>query len=278
MNKILLWVLAFLITASVAVYQRLTGPTYPIKGEAELLGYEVKYKFNRSQDVGINHDVKIETQDSEISAVLKWKRFKTNDDWTKVQMIYSDGAFSAELPSQPPAGKLEYYVELEKKGESITLPKGKHVVIRFKGAVPAPILIIHVIAMFGAMFLSTRTGLDFFSNNPDVKVLTYLTISFLFVGGMILGPIIQKYAFDAYWTGFPFGHDLTDNKTAAALIFWLIALYMYRKTNKPHKWALTAAIVLLIVYLIPHSLLGSELDYSELDENIIQQQTEQLNE
>ena len=32
------------------------------------------------------------------------------------------------------------------------------------------------------------------------------------LGGMILGPIVQKYAFGAYWTGIPFGHDLTDAK------------------------------------------------------------------
>jgi hypothetical protein len=89
---------------------------------------------------------------------------------------------------------------------------------------------------------------------------------FLIFGGLILGPVVQKYAFDAYWTGFPFGHDLTDNKTAVAFIGWLIAFLMYKKSNQPKRWALFASILLLIVYLIPHSVLGSELDYKKIDE------------
>ena len=46
------------------------------------------------------------------------------------------------------------------------------------------------------------------------------------------------------------------------LYFWLIALIRLWR-NREHRWlALVAAIVMLIIYLIPHSVLGSELDYS----------------
>jgi cytochrome bd-type quinol oxidase subunit 2 len=143
------------------------------------------------------------------------------------------------------------------------LPPDQNVVIRFKGDVPIFILIPHIIAMFGAMLLSTRTGLEFFKKEPELKKLTYWTIGFLFIGGFILGPLVQEYAFGALWTGFPFGHDLTDNKTLIAMLGWLGALFMYRKSREPKRWALFAALLLLIVYMIPHSLLGSELDYSK---------------
>ncbi len=53
----------------------------------------------------------------------------------------------AFLPNQPPAGKLEYFVKLENGSDEINLPFGKTVVIRFKGAVPDTIMIIHVIFM-----------------------------------------------------------------------------------------------------------------------------------
>jgi hypothetical protein len=76
---------------------------------------------------------------------------------------------------------------------------------------------------------------------------------------------MQKFAFGAFWTGFPFGADLTDNKTMVALIGWIIALIAGRKSKSPRSWYLGAAILLLVVFLIPHSLLGSELDYSEVD-------------
>jgi hypothetical protein len=73
---------------------------------------------------------------------------------------------------------------------------------------------------------------------------------------------MQLYAFGELWTGWPFGQDLTDNKTLVAFIFWLIALIRLWRNREHRGWALVAAIVMLIIYFIPHSVLGSELDYS----------------
>ena len=44
------------------------------------------------------------------------------------------------------------------------------------------------------------------------------------IGGMILGPIVQKYAFGEYWTGFPYGGDFTDNKMLIMWLAWAIAM------------------------------------------------------
>ena len=40
---------------------------------------------------------------------------------------------------------------------------------------------------------------------------------------------------------------------------------MYGKSKFPERWAIFGAVLLLIVYLIPHSVMGSELDYNKLD-------------
>jgi uncharacterized BrkB/YihY/UPF0761 family membrane protein len=88
-------------------------------------------------------------------------------------------------------------------------------------------------------------------------------LTFLAIGGLILGPIVQKYAFDAYWTGWPFGHDLTDNKSLVAFIFWVIALAMLSRNRVRRTWVVVAAVVTLVVFMIPHSMLGSEIDYTK---------------
>ena len=46
----------------------------------------------------------------------------------------------------------------------------------------------------------------------------------LFAGGMILGPVVQNFAFGELWTSVPFSWDLTDNKTLVAFTFWIIAV------------------------------------------------------
>jgi hypothetical protein len=77
---------------------------------------------------------------------------------------------------------------------------------------------------------------------------------------MILGPLVQKYAFGELWTGIPFGWDLTDNKTLIAFAFWVLAVWMNRKKARP-GYTVLAAIVLLLIYSIPHSMFGSQLNY-----------------
>lgn len=176
-------------------------------------------------------------------------------------MTRSGSALQGMLPHQPPAGKLRYEVLLRKGASEVQLPA---VVIRFRGDVPAPVLIVHVIAMFGGMLLSTRAGLGACAGETGLRPLIIWTLMLLGAGGLILGPVVQKYAFDAYWTGWPFGTDLTDNKTAAAVAFWLSAYLAMPRVRSPRAWAAAAAVGTLAVFMIPHSVLGSELDYSKV--------------
>lgn len=263
-KNMLFWILALLITLASAYYQRVTGPTYPLAGKIKLVNEEIKYKLDRNHSGFSSHQVKIHLEEKNISGNVFWKRYKTNDEWTKVEMIRRNDSLVAELPVQPSAGKLMYKISLNTNGQEINLPE-QPVVIRFKGEVPLWILIPHVLFMFTAMLLSTRTGVEIFSSAPQLKIYMTWTFVFLLLGGFVCGPIVQKYAFGEFWTGIPFGFDLTDNKTLIALIGWIFAAVMLIKKKNEKFWVAFAAVVMLIIFLIPHSLLGSELDYKKLE-------------
>ncbi|MBX2990362.1 MAG: hypothetical protein KF749_04235 [Bacteroidetes bacterium] len=265
-RPLLFWFISLIITLAAAYYQRTTGPTYPLSGKVVVDGLSVTYNLLRSHGGDGNALVSIPVPDESISGVLHWKRFKTKDEWTEVEMTRRANELVAELPHQPPAGKLEYKVHLTKGREQTQMPSSGTVVIRFKGDVPAGALIPHVIAMFAAMLFSNRAGIEIFNSKPNLKGLTIWTLGLMTVGGMILGPIVQKYAFGEYWTGIPFGTDLTDNKTLIAFVAWIVAAIALFKSNQPKTWVFAAAMITLIVFLIPHSLFGSELDYGELPE------------
>jgi hypothetical protein len=264
-RKILLWSIAVVLTILIAYYQRVTGPTYPVSGTTTIAGKVVHFTLPRSHDISGNAVVAIRTGDAQISGRLEWKRYRTDDEWTGVEMQFSNDTFKAELPVQPPAGKLQYRISLISSGTTIRIPQADSVVIRFKGVVPIFILLLHIIVIFSAMVLSMRTGLECFNPRPDIRPLAYWTVAFLFVGGALLGPIVQYYAFGVFWSGWPVGGDLTDNKTAVALIGWCIVAFLYPRLKKPRIWALGAAALLILVYLIPHSLFGSGLDYKTID-------------
>lgn len=255
------WVFAFAFTLAIAYYQRVTGPTYPISGKIDIRTQALQYKLLTSNESHIPAEIIIKGNVSGITGVVEFKKLKINEAWQVKEFRQQDDKLIVELPPQPPAGKLEYKVILNDGEKKYSLTK-KPVVIRFKGAVPIYVLIPHILIMFASMLYSTRTGIEGVTKGARIKSMTLITLLLLGIGGLILGPIVQKYAFGAFWTGWPFGHDLTDNKTFVAFVFWLIALLRLKKNTNNRKWVIVASIILLIVFLIPHSMFGSELDYS----------------
>ncbi len=274
---IILWFVAIIITIGAALYQRTTGPTYPKKMDLKVNDSIYDIKLIRSLDLSERSQVKLKISDTTVKATLWFKRFKSDEDYQMSPFSYriypvnsllmnkfgitEEEGFFADVPPQPPAGKLQYFIELTDSKGSAFLMKETPVVIRFKGSVPSYVLVPHILLMFLAMLFSTAAGLMSIFKYPSYKKYGLITLVLFIAGGMILGPVVQKFAFGEFWTGIPFGWDLTDNKTLIALIFWILAVFMNRKTNKPAYTAL-AAIVLLLVYSIPHSMFGSELDYS----------------
>jgi hypothetical protein len=278
MKKTLIWLLAFIITIGAAYYQRKTGPTYPKRVNAEINGTSYELKLIRSLGLDERPEVKLNIKDTSVKSVLWYKRFNSPDEYQSVPFSYKvypvnsfvmnrifkvteEKGFFAEVPQQPAAGKLQYFIVITDSKGTQTLMKETPVVIRFKGAVPAQILGPHILIMFIAMLFSTGAGLLALARVSSYRKYGILTLILLFAGGMVLGPIIQKYAFGAFWTGVPFGWDLTDNKTLIAFLFWILAVVMNIRKERP-GYTLLAAIVLLLVYSIPHSLFGSQLDYS----------------
>ena len=262
-----LWSLTILFTFFISYLQRTTGPTYPVSGKTMVGTEEIRYKLIRTDEItGKTPESEIPIKAPEtISGSYIYKRFKSYDEWTEKPLRREGENLIISIPRQPMAGKIEYLVSLT-DGENLVKLTKEPVVMRFKGVVPKlSVLLPHVLMMLLAMIFSTRTGLEALVRGKRTRILALWTLIFLGIGGLILGPVMQKYAFDAYWTGWPFGHDLTDNKTAVAFIFWVIALIaLYRKPER-RVMPIVAAIVLLAIYSIPHSMLGSEIDYTKLD-------------
>lgn len=264
MKKTAFWIIAFLITIFSAVYQRLTGPSYPFGGKVTIDDSLITYKLARSHESSEDYELGIKVQNREISGHIIYKRFKASDPWTKIPLNRKEDLLVGRLPQQPPAGKLEYKVFLETPNKEISLSGEQPVIIRFKGHVPPIILFLHIITIFSAMLLSTRAGIEALDPKSNPRKYALWAAGLLFVGGIIFGPLVQKFAFGPFWTGFPFGNDLTDTKTLIAMIVWIAAVIAGRKGRPARGWVLGASILLLVIFLIPHSLLGSELDYTKM--------------
>ncbi len=255
------WTVAVLATVLFALWQRWSGPTYPKRGTIVVDGVTVPVKLLRSHGGLGDQPVHILAPDAAIGGKLTWRRYPTDDPWRTEYFTRSGDTLVAFLPHQPPAGKLEYRVALTRDGTESRFP-AQPVVTRFKGDVPAIALAPHVLAMVLTLLFSVRAGIAAWAREPAARRHAYVTCGALLAGGFILGPIVQRYAFGEWWTGVPFGWDLTDNKTLIAGLAWLWAAIRMRGGREARGAILTAAIVTLGVFSIPHSMFGSQIDWS----------------
>lgn len=270
---------------AVGSYQRRTGPTYEYHGSLEVAGRTLPYALPRSEETVRPVRVALPSPGAGTGGRVMVRRYPTEDPFTPLELREeADGGTElvAYLPPQPPAGKLEYWIELSTRGGDVRIPEGGAgergtIVIRFKGPVPLPLLLSHVFLMFVSMMVGVRAALGAGAGEPRAVALAWWTLGGLTAGGMILGPFVQEYAFGAFWTGFPWGYDLTDNKTLLMWLSWaaacgVLAARRQRRGAGPGRAErvaiLAAAAVMLVVYLIPHSLRGSELDYAQVDEGV----------
>ena len=267
MKKSWMILLSVVLTMFFAVFQRMSGPTYPKSGKVTVNGKNYAYKLPRSGTTGKETVVKFpnvidntsgaSTQKASQGAFLYYRQYPLveGEEYTQVPMRWQDGKWTAALPFRPQAGKWAYYVQ----AEGVSYFADEPVIIRYKGDVPAGILIPHILLMFLSMFFAVMAGLAAIFNKPPYKRYTLLTLLCLLLGGFVFGCLVQHYAFGVYWSGFPIGSDFTDNKTLIALLAFLTAegILVFRKQA---RWVvLAASIVMLGVFCIPHSANGSEL-------------------
>ncbi|UCC71828.1 MAG: hypothetical protein JSV86_15845 [Gemmatimonadota bacterium] len=272
-REVLLWILAFVLTVGAAGYQRFTGPSYPARGTFEVAGQA--YEYHLVRNTLTTGDARVAIPDPGVPGALHYKRYRTDDDFTSVALQAEGGELVGQLPVQPPAGKLEYFLTLRTPDGVIRVPGEAEgsVIIRFKDPVPWYSLAPHIAMMFLALLVGMRAGLAALVSPSPMRRLAWTTLIIMTIGGMILGPIAQWYAFGAFWTGWPFDYDLTDNKVLIMWLVWIAACGVIRlgvrKGERVSRAAVAiGALVIVVVYLIPHSARGTEVDYELLDQGV----------
>jgi hypothetical protein len=258
MKKFFCWALAIIITLSAVVFQRMSGPTHPLKAEFTLNDATYKVALLRSLNIGKEMKLRIKDlpQDVQIHCIFE-PYISDSPQWDTLSARRDEhGAFIIQFPPHHAAEKINYFIVIASSSESVFITN-EAVTLRFKNSVPAWLLIPHILLMFAAMLFSNLSGILAFIKQNSFYRYAKLALWCLLGGGMILGCLVQKMAFGIYWSGWPFGQDLTDNKTLFLVLIWAATVWFNRKLKKRYIWAVIAAIVMLAVYAIPHSTMGS---------------------
>ncbi len=256
------WTVAVVLTLVSAVWQRWSGPTYPIKSQTVLAGQTIAYRLERTNSITDRMPVVVKVPDAAVTGAVQWRHFPTAEPWQTLPMTRKGDSLETAIPPAPEplmpmAGKLEYRVLLTREGGGRVSIPDPPAVARFKGDVPPWILLPHVAAMFFGMLFATRAALAAVFGGTT-RFAGLMAVSLLLFGGFGLGPLVQKLAFGAFWTGIPWGYDLTDNKTLIAVVAWIPAAAQLFRKQDARLMIVLAAVVTMTVFAIPHSVWGSQ--------------------
>lgn len=186
------------------------------------------------------------------------------------------GSWRATLPECEKGTRIYYAIELQDGGGTVgRIPdgEGSFQFIKFKGEASSVVLVLHILFMFASFYFMIQgfwsavailAGRG--SKSEAVGHARWVLIS-SFIGGWPLGFILNYQAFGVIWEGFPFGRDITDNKTQIMFIFWLVSLLLVRSSflgkgeerdrlgARGFAVALVVSfIVSLLLFIVPHSL------------------------
>jgi hypothetical protein len=190
--------------------------------------------------------------------------------------------YETTIPLHPKGIKAWYYLEAvapRESGEVMVTLSGKNqgqiepIKLKFEGEVPAYIIISHILCIFGAILCSVLALFSVVDMRKGKRTLQkslkfpIWTLVLLFVGFVPFGIAMNYFAFGVIWEAFPFGWDVTDNKSQIMMLFWLITLILVKGTlfgkgeskNLVSDRGYSALIIIsfvanMIVLAIPHSL------------------------
>lgn len=204
-------------------------------------------------------------------------RIAGEEEAERINMIQSgEGLWEARLPAVEKGGRIMYALTIRgEDGSMVRLPEEEEsfLLVKYKGEASPVILALHVIFMFGSFYfmiqslwsaieiLSTGEGKSRAVSNARLVLLC------TFIGGWPLGFLLNYQAFGTLWEGFPFGYDITDNKTQVIFLFWLVSLLLVRGSflgkGEERDWlgprglaiaVLLSYLVSLFLFIVPHSL------------------------
>lgn len=266
-------IIACLITLLLFVVSRITGPNFRYRVSLEEQGAVFSHKAPRTNE-GTGPallELEVTGQTSQVSKVSLTGNPRGAD--TPSAVIAPSGIetdpdgrvrYQFTIPPHKWATKYDYFfriqladgrqAELKRGGESMT--------VRFRGEVPAFWLALHILGMFGGFLLVVLAAFGAYDlirgrgeHAPVFKLGGWAWV-ILFVGGLPLGFMMNWYAFRVLWEAWPFGNDVTDNKTQVALLIYGIGLLAFdRIKSRAAGWVVLAATAAVIaVFLIPHSI------------------------
>jgi len=250
MKKAIGWFIAILITFSVAIFQFIMGESYPLVTEANTGKQLLQFELKRSCTGETDCPIVLPIGDITVSGYVLYRIYPSDIKMSRIVFNREGDKLIAHLPVQPPAGKLEYRIFLERSGAIIDINQGKPVIIRFFGNVPLSVMIVYSLLIFLAILYSTLTGIFAGLGIKNYKWKMYFTVAALVGFVFLFQPLMHNYTLNQWWIGAPFNWELENNKILIVLIIWIFTAFYNFKKSRPGL-VVIASFLSILLFSIP---------------------------
>ncbi len=208
--------------------------------------------------------------------VVRWTAPPSSEIQARGMFEIRNGLHEACLPKLEKGTTIKYWITASNvAGTKVRVPAdpGKFCVLKYKGEASKPVIAAHVAFMFGAFFfmvMSFLAAIEILRGREDKKNAVRAArwvLATSFIGGWPLGFLLNRQTFGTLWEGFPFGYDITDNKTQVIFVLWLVTLLFAwgsfigkgeekdRLGRKAFALSIVGCFVVsLALFILPHSI------------------------
>lgn len=190
-----------------------------------------------------------------------------------IEMQRANGHYFAEIPIQRRGTRVEYFIEARGDNDlALRIPSvNKGFQLTFRGSPQSSLLAAHAVLMIISVAFFISSGLLAVRSirrrktTPAMARAGFIGLVLFFISAIPVGMIIAYQTFGKPWSGFPIGEDMTDNKSLAIIIYFILASILYRGSlfkNDPNldKLPIRAmplvyligAIATLTLFALPH--------------------------
>jgi hypothetical protein len=211
-----------------------------------------------------------------LGIVVRWITPHSAEVKARSLVLVTPDTYAVHLPDLGKGARMRYWIaatNVEQTKARIPEDPDKLVLLKYKERASQPVVVAHVAFMFGAFFCMVMSlfgairilrGLE--GKRSTIRAARWVLV-FSFIGACPLGLLLNYQTFGVLWEGYPFGRDITDNKTQVMFVLWLVCLLLVRGSfvgggeekdrlgARAFAWAIVASFILsLALFILPHSI------------------------
>jgi len=246
-NNLILWIASFIITFLTLYITNLLSNEYPVTGTFGIDGKKVSYRFEKIHNIISSLEIIIRADVDSLSGRIFWRLENSKADWQTIQLKNSNQTLTGIIPNQKPLDVIDYFVELIYKDKKFILPNENKVTLTFFGKISPMLKVLQFLLLYLGLFLSVRTGLEYFNNSEKSKKFAVLTGIIFLTLTFLINPLYLTYKFGYMNHSIPVITKLFPAGFLLITILWIASIIvMFRKKDFKLVSIVSAFLSLLI--------------------------------